>query len=116
MKCALLVPAWSPEEIFSSRTAGSQINYWQPLGTLYVASSLIAAGHNVKFLNGAFMTNYEIMDSLESWRPDAVGLYSTAFGWDKACLAALQIKELIPEVFVFAGGPYLVATGASALK
>ncbi len=116
MKCALLVPAWSPQEIFSSRTAGSQINYWQPLGTLYVASSLIAAGHDVKFLNGAFMTNSEIMSSLGTFRPDAVGLYSTAFGWDKACAAALEIKELMPEVFVFAGGPYPVAAGASALK
>ena len=40
MKCALVIPAWSPAEIFSIRTAASQINYWQPLGTLYVAASL----------------------------------------------------------------------------
>jgi hypothetical protein len=37
MKCALIIPSWVPEEIFSSKTAGSQINYWQPLGTLYVS-------------------------------------------------------------------------------
>ena len=34
MKCALVIPAWVPEEIFSSKTASSQINYWQPVGTL----------------------------------------------------------------------------------
>ncbi|MEW6602921.1 MAG: B12-binding domain-containing radical SAM protein, partial [Nitrospirota bacterium] len=60
MKCALIVPAWAPEEIFSSKVAGSQINYWQPLGTLYVAASVMKAGHEVRFLNGAFMTHAEI--------------------------------------------------------
>ena len=57
MKCALIHPAWRPEEIFPSKTAGSQINYWQPLGTLYVCASLLQAGHQVKFFNGAFMTH-----------------------------------------------------------
>jgi len=55
MKCALIIPPWKPEEIFPARTAAAQINYWQPLGTLYVASSLQKAGHAVKFLNGAFL-------------------------------------------------------------
>ena len=50
MKCALVIPSWIPEEIFSSKTAGSQINYWQPLGTLYVASSILKSGHDVIFL------------------------------------------------------------------
>ncbi len=116
MKCALVVPAWSPGEIFSSRTAGSQINYWQPLGTLYVASSLMAAGHDVRFINGAFATHEEIMDQLASFAPDAVGLYSTAFGWDKARATAKAIKGILPKTFVFAGGPYPVAAGASALR
>ena len=40
MRCALIIPAWVPEDIFSSKTASSQINYWQPLGTLYVAAVL----------------------------------------------------------------------------
>ena len=40
VKCALIIPAWVPEDIFSSKTASSQINYWQPLGTLYVAAVL----------------------------------------------------------------------------
>ncbi len=69
MKCALIIPSWVPEEIFSSKTAGSQINYWQPLGTLYVASSLMKAGHDVKFLNGAFMSHNEIMNELSDFKP-----------------------------------------------
>ena len=54
MRCALIIPAWVPGDIFPPKTAGSQLNYWQPLGTLYVASSLARAGHEVRFLDGAF--------------------------------------------------------------
>ena len=61
MKCALIIPSWVPEDIFSSKTAGSQINYWQPLGTLYVASAMIKAGHDVRFFNGAFMPHADIL-------------------------------------------------------
>jgi len=109
MKCALIIPAWAPEDIFSSKTAGSQINYWQPLGTLYVASALMQAGHEVKFYNGAFMTHAEIMLQLEAFQPQFVGLYSTTFGWDKAKKTAAAIREKIADVFLAVGGPYPVA-------
>jgi anaerobic magnesium-protoporphyrin IX monomethyl ester cyclase len=109
MKCALIIPAWAPEDIFSSKTAGSQINYWQPLGTLYVAAALMQAGHEVKFYNGAFMTHTEIMRQLEVFQPQFVGLYSTTFGWDKAKKTAAAIREKIADVFLAVGGPYPVA-------
>ncbi|MBI4844390.1 MAG: radical SAM protein [Nitrospirae bacterium] len=109
MKCALIIPSWVPEDIFSSKTAGSQINYWQPLGTLYVASSLMKAGHEVKFLNGAFMSHSRILWELQDFKPDVVGIYSTAFGWKKALHAASQIKMIMKDVFIIAGGPYPIA-------
>jgi hypothetical protein len=71
MKCALIIPAWAPEDIFSTRTAGSQINYWQPLGTLYVAAALQQAGHEVRFYNGAFMAHDEIMQQVLDYQPSA---------------------------------------------
>ena len=109
MKCALIIPPWIPEEIFSSKTAGSQINYWQPLGTLYVASSLLQAGHDVKFLNGAFMTHDDIMASLSVYTPDIIGIYSTTFGWNKAVFTASEIRKRLKSVFITVGGPYPVA-------
>ncbi|MEK7238247.1 MAG: radical SAM protein [Nitrospirota bacterium] len=109
MKCALIIPAWVPEEIFSSKTAGSQINYWQPLGTLYVASSILKAGHDVKFLNGAFMTHSEILQNVSEYKPDFVGLYSTAFGWKKAVQTASDIRQIFKDVFIAVGGPYPIA-------
>lgn len=109
MKCALIIPAWVPEDIFPSKTVGSQINYWQPLGTLYVASSLINASHDVKFFNGAFMTHEEILREVKGYKPDFVGIYSTTFGWPKAKKTAIDIKRLERKIFICAGGPYPVA-------
>ncbi|GAB4333671.1 MAG: radical SAM protein [Desulfobulbaceae bacterium] len=116
MKCALIIPAWEPEEIFPSRTAASQINYWQPLGTLYVASALREAGHEVCFLNGAFLSHEEILRTVTADPPEVIGLYSTTFGWPKAQQAARDLKTLVPEAFVMIGGPYPVAVKEKCLK
>ncbi|HDH02265.1 MAG TPA: B12-binding domain-containing radical SAM protein, partial [Nitrospirae bacterium] len=116
MKCFLVVPAWLPEDIFSAKTAGSQINYWQPLGLLYIAASVKQAGYEVRFLNGAFMRNAEIMKEIEKERPDIVGLYSTTFGWKKAKEAARAIKEIDKNIFVCVGGPYPIAMQEKCLE
>lgn len=131
MKCALVIPSWIPEDIFSSKTAGSQINYWQPLGTLYVASSLIKAGHEVIFLNGAFMTHSLILKELLEFSPDVVGIYSTAFGWKKAMFTASEIRRVEKEslttphppfikgenrIFITVGGPYPIAMQEKCLE
>ena len=111
MKCALIIPSWVPEDIFSSKTAGSQINYWQPLGTLYVASSLLKAGHDVRFLNGAFMSHKEIMNEVSDFKPDVVGIYSTTFGWKKALFTASEIRRggFQTRPYITVGGPYPIA-------
>jgi len=116
MRCAIIVPAWSPEDIFPAKTAAVQINYWEPLGTLYVATAIKKAGHEVKFINGAFMTHEEILDSVKAYRPRFVGLYSTAFGWDKAVKTASDIKKAIKNIFIAVGGPYPIAMKGACLK
>jgi radical SAM superfamily enzyme YgiQ (UPF0313 family) len=119
VRCALVIPAWTPEEIFSTSTSAAQINYWQPLGTLYVASALREAGHEVVFLNGAFMRHADIIEELRSFRPRAVGIYSTAFGWDKAKHMARAVKGLVQDldhdIVTFTGGPYPIAEGGRCL-
>ncbi|UCD34498.1 MAG: radical SAM protein [Nitrospiraceae bacterium] len=117
MKCALIIPAWLPEDIFSSKVAASQINYWQPLGTLYVAAALRRAGHDVRFFNGAFMTHDEIMDHVSGFGPDVIGIYSTTFGWNKALFTASAIRRRGHErqPFIVAGGPYPIAVKEKCL-
>jgi len=109
MRCALVIPAWQPEELFPTKTAASQINYWQPLGTLYVAAALQRAGHEVRFFNGAFMAHNDIMHALDDLDPEFVGIYSTTFGWNKAIAFAKAVKEHHPDAFTCTGGPYPIA-------
>ena len=116
MKCALIHPAWFPEEIFPAKTAASQINYWQPLGTLYVGAAMLEAGHEVEFLNGAFMTHEEIIAGIEKMRPKFVGLYSTTFGFPKAVKTANAIKQLDKRIFTCVGGPYPIAVKGKCLE
>ncbi|MEW6409506.1 MAG: radical SAM protein, partial [Nitrospirota bacterium] len=116
MRCALIIPSWVPEDIFSSKTAGSQINYWQPLGTLYVASSLLRSGHDVRFFNGAFMTHEEILREVEVYKPEFAGIYSTTFGWKNARKTASNIKRLNSQTFICAGGPYPIAAQERCLN
>ncbi|MEW6118123.1 MAG: radical SAM protein [Nitrospirota bacterium] len=117
MRCALIIPAWVPEDIFSSKTASSQINYWQPLGTLYVAAVLRRAGHQVAFINGAFMTHEEVLREVRQFNPQFIGLYSTTFGWNKAKKTAADIKRLFNnQIFICAGGPYPIAVQERCLE
>lgn len=116
MKCALIIPAWVPAEIFPTKTSGSQINYWQPLGTLYVGASLLEAGHEVKFFNGAFMTHEEILDCVREFSPAFAGIYSTTFGWPKALKTVDALKKLDKEIFTCAGGPYPIAMQEQCLN
>jgi anaerobic magnesium-protoporphyrin IX monomethyl ester cyclase len=110
VKCALIIPSWVPRDIFSSKTAASQINYWQPLGTLYVAAVLQNAGHEVMFQNGAFLTHEELLRETERFAPRFIGIYSTTFGWEKAKQTAVDLRARYGDrVFICAGGPYPIA-------
>ena len=109
MKCALIIPGWERAEIFPRETAGSQINYWQPLGILYIAAVLKRTGHEVRFFNGAFLAQTEILRRVVEFAPRFAGIYSTTFGWVKAMRTAAALKRLDPGIFTCAGGPYPIA-------
>ena len=116
MKCALIIPAWVPQELFPRETAGSQINYWQPLGILYIAAVLRQAGHEVRFFNGAFLTQEDILRRVAEFDPRFAGIYVTTFGWYKAMHTAAALKRLNPAIFTCAGGPYPMAMQEQCLR
>jgi anaerobic magnesium-protoporphyrin IX monomethyl ester cyclase len=116
MRCALVIPSWVPEDIFSSKTAASQINYWQPLGTLYVAAMLRQAGHEVIFVNGAFRRHEQLLSDIRSFNPGFIGVYSTTFGWNKAKITASAVRKMFDNVFICAGGPYPIALQEKCLQ
>ncbi|MEE8429398.1 MAG: radical SAM protein [Gammaproteobacteria bacterium] len=116
VKCALIHPAWRPEEIFPPKTVGLQLNYWQPLGILYVGASLLKAGHEVRFFNGAFMTHEELLRRVQEFGPAFAGIYSTNFGWPKAIKTADALKRLDKGIFTCAGGPYPIGVQERCLS
>ncbi len=116
MRCVLVIPAWVPGDVFPAKTAGVQLNYWQPLGTLYVASSLKRAGHEVRFLDGAFLSHAEILDAVAAFRPRWVGIYATTFGWPRARRTAADVRARLPGAFICAGGPYPIAVQDGCLR
>jgi radical SAM superfamily enzyme YgiQ (UPF0313 family) len=117
MRCAFVIPSWVPEDIFSSKTAHSQINYWQPLGTLSVAAVLKQAGHTVTFLNGAFLRHEQLLRELREFQPAFIGIYSTTFGWPKAKRTAGDLRAIYGKsVFLCAGGPYPIAAQERCLE
>jgi len=116
LNCVLIIPAWKPEEIFSKKTLGSQVNYWQPVGTLYVASAMRKAGHTVRFLDGSFLDEQQILEQVASIEPDFAGIYATTFGWEKARKTASQLKALFPGLFIVVGGPFPIALQDKCLQ
>ena len=116
MRCALIIPAWVPQELFPRGTAGSQINYWQPLGILYIAAALRQAGHEVRFFNGAFLAEEEILRRVAEFDPRFAGIYATTFGWNKAMHTAAALKRLNPQIYTCAGGPYPIALQEHCLR
>ncbi|WP_456475569.1 B12-binding domain-containing radical SAM protein [Candidatus Pyrohabitans sp.] len=114
MRAALVMPSWLPEEIFPTKTAKAQVNYWQPLGLLYIASALREAGHEVKFLDGSFLNHDEVVQRIKGFDPDFVGIYANTPLWKKAVKTAEDVKK-VSDAFTCAGGPYPTAMGEKAL-
>ncbi len=108
------MPAWLPEDIFPTKTAKAQVNYWQPLGVLYLAASLREAGHEVKFFDGSFLNHDDIIRRIKRFDPDFVGIYANTPLWKKAVKTAEDVKK-VSSAEVFAGGPYPTAMGEKAL-
>lgn len=115
MRVALVIPPWLPEDIFPTRTAKSQVNYWQPLGVLYIASYLIQEGHEVEFFDGSFNSLQEVRARAEAFKPHLIGIYANAPLWKKALKTAQELRE-VGSAFMAVGGPYPTARKEECLE
>ncbi len=109
MKCSLVFPAWDPSDIFSPKTARSQVSYQHPNGLLYLAGMLIREGHQVELTDGAFFTHEQILERIEAFNPGFVGIYSNTPMWKKAIKTAADIKQKNKGRHVSVGGPHPIA-------
>ncbi len=106
MKSMVILPSWKPDDIYPSRVARSAVSYQHPLGLLYIATCIQAAGHEVRLVDGAFWTNAEILGRVRRFEPRFIGLSANASMWSKAVKTAVDIKAINPSIHVTAAGPY----------
>lgn len=110
MKVMLIVPPWTIHDIRAEDTQGIA-GRWPPIGTLYIASVLREAGHEVVFRDGAFSNQDQLADLVVRERPDVLGAFVIAMFWERTKSLFRQIKQQLPNLFIVAGGH-----GPSALK
>jgi len=75
-----------------------------PLGPLYIASALEAAGHEARFFDATFEKDLSGFGrAIDSWQPEMVGVYSTFLS--KPGALALGDVARARGIFSVAGGP-----------
>jgi anaerobic magnesium-protoporphyrin IX monomethyl ester cyclase len=110
MKCLLIFPSWVVTDGFVSSYAEFQAHYWQPTGIMYVAAAARKAGHEVKLLDGAFITHADILKEVKNFNPGFVGIYGNTPLWHNTVKTINDIKKINKDIFVSVGGPYPIGS------
>ena len=110
MKIALVYPALIP---------GVKPRYGlQPLGILYLAGKLKAAGHQVITIDGEILglTVKETVDAVMRAEPDLVGISLMTPQYPVGLEIAEEVKRRAPRIAVCAGGAHVNATLDETLR
>ncbi|MFA5388595.1 MAG: radical SAM protein [Candidatus Omnitrophota bacterium] len=88
-----------------------------PLGLLYVASTLEAAGHEVIVIDSQNeeLDNKGVLRNIISIKPDAVGITGTTENRFIVIELFKMIKEALPSVLTIWGGPHATLTSRDAI-
>lgn len=94
----------NPYVLAHDRHERRHMHLYPPLGTLYVASSLLDAGHDVRFFDATFERSVDgLAGLLDEWRPEVLGVYTTFLS--KANALAMGDMARTRGVRAVAGGP-----------
>jgi len=107
-----IVLATAPEEFIFM-----DIWYSPPLGLAYIASCLEKDGYDVEIVD-SHLNKYNVDKAarvIVNKKPDAIGLTATTNNRFKAIELSKKIKELNPNIFIFAGGPHFSTTAEDAI-
>ncbi len=115
MKVMLIVPPWTVLDIRAHDTQGIA-GFWPPVGTLYIASVLRKAGHDVVFRDGGFYTHAEMLREIDREKPDVLGAFVIAMFWERTRTLFQDIRKRHPKMFLLAGGHGPSAFGRKALE
>ena len=91
-------------------------NMFPPLGLLYVAGALRAAGHQVHVLDGDPRVETDMIDRVAAFQPELIGLSFLTMTWTRACELTEKLKARLPDVPLMAGGPHATAEPEATLR
>ena len=103
----LIVYPWFPY--------ASVVTFEEPLGILYLASTLIKAGVNVKVADLTFQRNMDGLETMSRWA-DVVGVSSPTPLFGTAAKVLHFIKASNPGIRTVVGGPHATAETKDALN
>ncbi len=89
-----------------------------PTGLMYVASSLRAAGHQVKIIDAEVyhLPISRIIKEIAGFNPDVVGAGATSPDFHIASRILKKVKEISKEITTIVGGPHPTALPAQVLS
>ena len=78
-----------------------------PLGIMYLAAVLKAAGHEVRAIDGILDPNWQtsLLRLTADWRPDVVGVSLLSLDIDRAADTVRSLREAGSSAFFVGGGP-----------
>jgi len=77
----------------------------EPVGLELVAASLLEAGYDVRVLDLQIFKHKDLVRELRQWKPEAVGFsLNYLANIPEAVDLSKEVRHLLPECFVFAGG------------
>jgi len=77
-----------------------------PLGLLYIAAVLKAAGHDVFFLDGIHCEQADFIDNIRRNEIEGAGFLMMGFGWSRSQQFLRDVKEACPDTLIAVGGPW----------
>ncbi|MCP4229183.1 MAG: radical SAM protein [bacterium] len=109
MKIVLAMPPWRKTEVYTGNFGLFVGGFWHPYGLLSLAATFREADHDVTFLDGAFVSEDEMVKRVKEIGPDAVAFYITTFLFHSVGSVTARLKQEIPGLTIIGGGP--LATG-----
>lgn len=92
--------------------------FYPPLGLCYLKGSLVAAGHQVRVVDGeaSGLSLPSILSLVGDYKPDIVGIQVVSPLWETAKMLASAIKERYGKTILVAGGPHITLTHVESMK
>src|SRR5919197_5582232 len=82
-------------------------NSVMPLGILYIASTLLRDGFDVRVFDTLYESTDAVIDELRRFQPDMIGVSFLTTEFKLTCQWVAHMREVCPRAILFGGGAHL---------